>query len=725
MLRNRRVSLLDDGQRAYQIDKYRNIGIVAHVDAGKTTTTERILYYTGKSREIGEVHDGDATMDWMEQEKERGITITSAATTLFWADCRINLIDTPGHVDFTIEVERSLRVLDGAVVVFDAVAGVEPQTEKVWRQCDRYQIPRICFINKMDRDGADFDRCVEMIQSKLCGSHANNKLNPLVIACPIGSQKDFSGIIDIIDLQEYVWPVTSDGAKYDVKDIRHSMRDHALELRQNLIHSLYCLGFNELENINDDDCSSETIDKINNALRKAVIALDVVVISCGASFKNKGVHNLLNYIVRYLPSPHDVNRTSGYANHEDADHKTNPIYRLHKDDESFSALIFKTMHDKYIGLLAYARIYSGKLTTGQEKFRNMRTNNEVRAPRMILMHANKREDIKNAYAGDVIAFCGLKDTVTGDTICDPQNPIIFESIHVPEPFISMSVESKDNKQHDEMIRRFKNFEVEDPSFRVEYNQESNETIIRGLGELHLDIIVDRLRREHKVEVTTRPPEVVFQEVVAKESHIVHQHKKQSGGAGQFAKVEFKIGPAKTGEGFKFIDNVTQGRIPKEYMPAIQKGAKEALESGYYRYKIEDAYFDLFDGSFHPVDSSALAFEIAARDSINNGIKTGQIRTILMEPLMNVEVVVSGGGDHGAIQGDLAGLGGIVNDLHIDSGINPIVTIKAEVPLRNMFGYIGRLRKISSGKADFTMSLSRYAPAPSSIAERLAPVKSKL
>jgi elongation factor G len=710
--------------REYPLDKYRNIGIIAHVDAGKTTTTERILYYTGKARKIGEVHDGAATMDWMAQERERGITITSAATTLFWKDCRINLIDTPGHVDFTIEVERSLRVLDGAVVIFDAVAGVEPQTEKVWWQADRYKVPRICFINKMDRDGADFKRCVEMIDNQLCGAKANNALNPIVISMPIGSQKDFEGVIDIIELKEYTWPVTSDGSQFDIQEIRESLMEDALMWRTKMLEDLDLLAIDDrISSIDVTDASEESVEIIRSALRKACLNLDAVVITCGAAFKNKGVHNLLDNIVRYLPSPIDIKHTAGYVNKHDADAKTNSIFRVHKDEEKFSAFIFKIAQDKYVGLLAYARIYSGQITTGEQKFVNMRTGQETRVPRMLLMHANAREEIKNAYAGDVIAFCALKDSITGDTICDPAHPIIFENIYIPEPFISMSVEAKHEKQQDEMIKRLRDLAIEDPSFRISNNPETNQTIISGLGELHLEIIIDRLKREYGVEVNTKSPQVVYREVISNEASIDYTHKKQSGGSGQYAKIQFKIGPGAVGSGFEFINSVVGTNVPKEYMPGVQQGAKDALLSGYYGCKIEDAYLNLYDGGHHAVDSSILAFKLAAYHGIREAILyERKIKTILMEPIMRVDIVISGG-EHGAIQGDIASRGGTVNDLQIGVGLSPMVTIKAEVPLRKMFGYIGRLREISHGKADFTMEFARYAPVPNAIVESLFPKKS--
>lgn len=702
-------------KREYPLNKYRNIGIIAHVDAGKTTTTERILFYTGKARKIGEVHDGAATMDWMAQEKERGITITSAATTLFWQDCRINLIDTPGHVDFTIEVERSLRVLDGAVVIFDAVAGVEPQTEKVWWQADRYKVPRICFVNKMDRDGADFYKCAANISEKLCGSKVNNQLHPIIISIPIGAQKDFEGVVDLIEMREYVWPVTSDGSQYDLQDIRASLKDKAHELRKRMLEDLEIFDDRISAILANDEISEDNANVIREVLRIAILGLDVVIITCGAAFKNKGIHNLLDNIVRYLPSPADIAYTNGYKTKSDAEDKVNPIQRQHIDDEKFSAFIFKIAQDKYVGSLAYARIYSGSVSTGEHKFMNMRTGQDMRTPRMLLMHANTREELKHAYAGDVIALCSLKDAITGDTICDPDHPIIFENIYIPEPFISMSVEAKHEKQQEDMIKGLRMFTTEDPSFKISNNPETNQTIISGLGELHLDIIVDRLKREYGVEVNTNPPEVVYREVIKEEVTISHTHKKQTGGAGQYAKIEFKIGPGKVNEGFEFINSVVGGSVPKEYMPGVQDGAKDALSSGYYGYKIEDAYLNLFDGGFHPVDSSILAFKSAAYGSIRDNIMSKKIKTVLMEPIMKVDVVVAGGAEHGPIQGDLASRSGIINDLQMTSNTT---IIKAEVPLRKMFGYIGKLREISHGKADFTMEFSKYAPVPNSILESL-------
>lgn len=708
--------------REYDISKYRNIGIIAHVDAGKTTTTERILYYTGKSRKIGEVHDGQAVMDHMEQEKERGITITSAATTCFWKDHRINLIDTPGHVDFTIEVERSLRVLDGAIVIFDSVAGVEPQTEKVWGQADAYKIPRICFINKMDRDGADFEKCVKMINDQLCGVKVGNKLNPIVISMPIDSQKDFSGIVDIISMQEYIWPANSkDGSDYQLSSVREKLKEKSLKYRKEILDNLAVLD-DRIETISLDDNSEQSVRIIREVLRKGVLSLDIAIITCGSSFKNKGVHNLLDNIVYYLPSPSDIVKTPGYLTKEDADHKQNAVYRMHTDDEPFAALVFKIVQDKYVGSLSYIRIYSGTISAGQGQLLNTRTENKTRVPRMLLMHSQFRQDIKEAYCGDVITLCSLKDARTGDTLSDPENPIILESIKVPEPFIAMAVEAKNNKQRDEMGEALNKLSTEDPSLKISINSETNETIIHGVGELHLDVIVDRLKREYGVDVHTKSPEVIYRETIAKEVTISHTHKKQTGGAGQFAKMEFRIGPGDIGTGFKFENSVVGGNIPKEYMPGIQKGASKALLSGYHGYKIEDVYMNVYDGAYHAVDSSLQAFEVAALNAIRENIAEQKIQTVLMEPIMKVEVVVPGN-DFGQIQGDLASRSGII--INLDSNTSGRTNIIAHVPLRNMFGYISRLREMSHGKASFTMEFAKYAPVPKSTLDKVPKQISKL
>lgn len=683
------------------LDKYRDIGIVAHIDAGKTTTTERILFYTGITHKIGEVHDGQATMDWMVQEQERGITITSAATTCFWREHRINLIDTPGHVDFTIEVERSLRVLDGAVVVFDSVAGVEPQSETVWRQANTYSVPRMCFINKMDRDGADFNRCVKMIEEQLV-------CYPLVIAFPMGSQRDFVGIVDIVRMKSMVWKDETKGAQYSLEEIPAEYKEEAEIYRSDMLDLLEaCYDGSELRELDDEALEAA----IRKYIRKGTLAFDFVPIICGSSFKNKGVQLLLDCIVDYLPSPLDIGAIKG----TDPADEEQVITRNPDPKEPFCGLIFKIMRDPHVGSLSFMRIYSGKVKPGDTVI-NIRTKEKVRIGRILLMHANTREEIYEGGPGDVVALCGLKDSVTGDTLCDITKPIVLERIHIPEPVISISVEPKTKADRDKMSAALMTLAREDPSLKVTFNEETGQTVIHGVGELHLDIVVDRLKREFKVEVTTQNPQVAYREAIRRPTDIKHTHKKQSGGAGQFAAIEVTVEPGEPGTGFVFVNDITHGRIPSEYIPGVEKGFKDAVKSGYYGYPIEDTRIILKDGAYHDVDSSVLAFQIAAKDAFSENLKDKKLSTVLLEPIMKIEVITNKEYS-GTIQGDLNSKGGIITGEDTKPG--DVVCIKANVPLEKMFGYIGNLRSISSGRASFSMEFSHYAEARKEVIEKKA------
>ena len=681
------------------LEHYRAIGIIAHIDAGKTTTTERILFYTGITHKIGEVHEGAATMDWMVQERERGITITSAATTCFWRGHRINLIDTPGHVDFTIEVERSLRVLDGAVVVFDSVAGVEPQTETVWRQANRYSVPRMCFINKMDRDGADFYRCIKMIEEQL-------STHPLVLALPIGSQSEFRGIIDIVRMQSMVWKDETKGAEYLLQEIPEGLLDEANKYRSALIDTLQtCYEAEELNTLTGD----ELINAIQKYIRKGTLEFVFVPVICGSAFKNKGVQLLLDCVVDYLPSPLDIGGIRGVSSVKvvDSDGIAEPVVIVREplESEPFCGLIFKIMRDQHVGSLSFTRIYSGTLRSGDTVI-NMRTQNKIRVGRILLMHANEREEISQAGPGDVVALCGL-DSITGDTLCDLQNQILLESINIPEPVISVAIEPKTKADQDKMTSSLISLAREDPSLKFEYNPETGDTIIRGVGELHLDIVVERLKTEFRVEVNTRQPQVAYREAIRKPASVHYEHKKQSGGAGQYAKIFIEIEPGESGSGFVFINKIFGGRIPAGYIPAIQKGFEKAIKSGYYNYPIEDIKITLTDGAYHDVDSSALAFEIAAVDGFREWIKDKDVTTVLLEPIMKVEILTPKECS-GAIQGDLNSKQALITDEEVQSGGS--ICIKANAPLEKMFGYIANLRSISSGRANFSMTFSHYAEA---------------
>ena len=684
--------------RSKPIEKYRNIGIMAHIDAGKTTTTERILYYTGKSHKIGEVHEGAATMDWMEQEQERGITITSAATTCFWNDHRINIIDTPGHVDFTIEVERSLRVLDGAVAVFESVSGVQPQSETVWRQADKYKVPKMCFINKMDRIGADFNNCVFMIKDRLGAT-------PLPIQVPIGKEADFIGVVDLIKNKALVWKNEDLGASYEEQEVPENMKAEVEEARQKMIELAVEQDDEAMEAyLNGTEPSIETLKK---CIRKGTISMAFVPVLCGSSFKNKGVQPLLDAVVDFLPSPVDIPAVQGINPKNDQ-----PETRRNADDEHLSILAFKIMNDTYVGSLTFARVYSGKIEAGSYVYNSVKEEKE-RVGRMLLMHANNREDIKEAYAGDIIALVGLKDTTTGDTLCDPANPIILEKMEFPEPVIEVAVEPKTKADVEKMGLALQRLAMEDPSFKVSVDTESGQTIIKGMGELHLEIIVDRMKREFKVDANVGAPQVAYRETIGKSFKESYTHKKQSGGSGQFAKVDLLFEPLPSGSGFVFESQIVGGAVPKEYIPGVEKGLKSAMATGVLAgYPCTDFKVTLVDGAYHEVDSSTLAFEIAARAAFREGIP--QAAPKILEPIMAVEIVTPEE-YMGDIIGDINSRRGQVANM--DSQGNAKL-ISAKVPLANMFGYVNTLRSMSQGRAQYTMIFSNYADVPSNVAEEI-------
>ena len=684
--------------RTTPIDQYRNIGIMAHIDAGKTTTTERVLYYTGRSHKIGEVHDGNATMDWMEQEQERGITITSAATTCSWLDHRINIIDTPGHVDFTIEVERSLRVLDGAVAVFDSVAGVEPQSETVWRQADKYGVPRICFVNKMDRMGADFFRCVDMFVDRLGAK-------PLVMQLPIGAEADFVGLIDLVKMKAIIWKDENLGAEFEEVDIPDDLAEMAAEYRTKLVETAVEQDDDAMEAYLEGTEPSE--ETLRTCVRKGAIVSDFVPVFLGSAFKNKGVQPLLDAVVDYLPSPKDVDNVKGVEmdGETEAERKTS-------DEEPFSALAFKIMNDPYVGTLTFARIYSGTLNTG-DSVQNTVKNKKERVGRMLLMHANSREDIKEACAGDIVAIAGLKAVTTGDTLCEPSKLIILERMEFPDPVIEIAVEPKTKHDHDKMSTALQRLAAEDPSFRISSDQESGQTVIKGMGELHLDIIVDRMKREFSVEANIGAPQVAYRETISKAVDIDYTHKKQTGGAGQFARVQIRFEPSEPGEGFEFISKVTGGSVPREYIPGVNKGIVDSRENGILAgFPVIDFKATLFDGASHDVDSSVMAFEQAARAAFREAMQKAGPR--LLEPMMKVEVVTPEE-YMGDIIGDLNSRRGNVSSM--DQQGNARV-VNALVPLANMFGYINTLRSSSQGRAQFTMQFDHYAQVPQAVAEEV-------
>jgi elongation factor G len=685
--------------RSNKIEDYRNFGIMAHIDAGKTTTTERILYYTGKSHKIGEVHDGAATMDWMEQEQERGITITSAATTAYWNGCRLNIIDTPGHVDFTIEVERSLRVLDGAVAVLDGNAGVEPQTETVWRQADKYKVPRIVFVNKMDKLGADFDKSVESIRDRL-GAKA------VPIQLPIGSESSLRGLVDLVRMKAIIWENDGLGAKYTEEEIPADMKEKAAEARHYMIENSVELDDEAMEAyLSGEEPSEATIKK---CLRKAVLNGAFYPILCGSAFKNKGVQPLLDAVVDYLPSPVDIPPTKGIDFKTDAE-----VVRHASDEEPLSMLAFKIMDDPFVGSLTFCRIYSGKIETGMGLLNSTRDRKE-RVGRMLLMHSNNREDIKEAYAGDIVALAGLKDTRTGDTLCDPsKSPVILERMEFPDPVIEIAVEPKSKADQEKLGVALAKLAAEDPSFTVSTDHESGQTILKGMGELHLDIKIDILKRTYKVEANIGAPQVAYRETISRRAEIDYTHKKQTGGTGQFARVKLVFEPGEVGSGFVFESSVVGGSVPKEYIPGVEKGLTSSKENGLLAgFPVIDFKASLVDGAYHDVDSSVLAFEIAARAAFKELREKGGAK--LLEPIMAVEVV-SPEEYLGSVIGDLNGRRGQIQGQDVRG--NAIV-VNAFVPLANMFGYVNNLRGMSQGRAQFTMQFDHYEAVPQAVAEEV-------
>jgi len=684
--------------RLTPLNMYRNIGIAAHIDAGKTTTTERILYYTGKSHKIGEVHDGAATMDFMAQEQERGITITSAATTCFWKDHRINIIDTPGHVDFTIEVERSMRVLDGAVAVFDAVAGVEPQSETVWRQADKYHVPRICFVNKMDRTGADFQRCIDMMIDRL-------GTRPMVITWPIGVEADFKGIIDIVKMKALIWHDEQLGAKFDEVEIPAEYKDKAAELRSHLVEMAVEEDDVLLEAYLEQAKEPSEAD-LKRCIRKGAMAFHFVPVMCGSAFKNKGVQPLLDAVVDYLPSPLDIPPVKG------VDLKGKEVERPADDKAPFAGLAFKIMDDAFVGSITFVRVYSGSIASGTGALNSIKDKTE-RVGRMLLMHANSREDIKEANAGDIVAFAGLKLTTTGETLCDPNHPVILERMEFPDPVIEVAIEPKTKADQERMGLALVRLAQEDPSFRVSTDQESGQTILKGMGELHLEIKVDILKRTYKVDANVGAPQVAYRETLTKPVTVKYTHKKQTGGSGQFAEVTIDFEPLPPGSGFVFENDVVGGSIPKEFIPSVEKGLKAQKESGLLAgFPVIDFKATLTDGKYHEVDSNALTFDIAARAAFRELKARHAVR--LLEPIMKVEVVTPD---------DF--LGGVIGDLNArrgqvqgqDSRGNAQV-VTAMVPLANMFGYINTLRSMSQGRAQYSMEFHHYAQVPQTVSDEI-------
>ncbi len=685
-------------KRDTPIERYRNIGIMAHIDAGKTTTTERVLYYTGRSYKIGEVHDGAATMDWMEQEQERGITITSAATTAFWRDHRVNIIDTPGHVDFTIEVERALRVLDGAVAVFDSVAGVEPQTETVWRQADKYGVPRICFVNKMDRIGADFDNCVQMIIDRLGAT-------PIVLQLPIGKEAELRGVVDLVKMQGIVWKDESLGAEFEYVEIPADMADLAAEWREKLVEAAVEHDDDAMEAYLEGEEPDE--ETLKSCVRKATLSLSAVPVLCGSAFKNKGVQPLLDAVVDYLPSPVDVPAIKGVKPGTDE-----PMERKSSDDEPFSALAFKIMTDPFVGSLTFARVYSGQIEAGSSVLNSVKDGRE-RVGRMLLMHANDREDLKVARAGDIVALAGMKDTTTGDTLCDPNNPVVLERMEFPDPVIEIAVEPKTKADQEKMAQALQRLAQEDPSFRVSSDEESGQTILKGMGELHLEILVDRMKREFKVEGNVGAPQVAYREKITKAVTIDYTHKKQTGGSGQFARVKIDFEPLEAGAGFEFESAIVGGSVPREFIPGVEKGINSARDAGSIAgFPVIDFKASLVDGASHDVDSSVMAFEIAARAAFREALDKGSPR--LLEPIMKVEVVTPEE-YMGDIIGDLNSRRGQVGSM--DTRGNARV-VSAMVPLANMFGYVNTLRSMSQGRATFTMTFDHYDQVPQAVADEV-------
>ena len=691
--------------REVSLEMTRNIGIMAHIDAGKTTTTERILLYTGKTHKIGEVHEGAATMDWMEQEQERGITITSAATTCFWKKHRINVIDTPGHVDFTVEVERSLRVLDGSVAVFSAVDGVQPQSETVWRQADKYGVPRLAFFNKMDRTGADFDRCVSDIKEKLGG-------NPVPIQLPIGAEDVFEGIIDLVEMKEYVWPLdTADGMDFAVKDIRAELLEKAEEARANMIESV----------VETDDALMEkffggeeiTIEEIKKAIRVATLQNTIVPVTCGTAFKNKGIQNLLDNVVEYMPSPIDIGAVKG----TDVKNPEIELTREVSDSAPFAALAFKIMADPFVGRLSFFRVYAGQLEKGSYVLNSTKDKKE-RIGRILQMHANKREEIDMVHCGDIAAAVGLKNTTTGDTLCDEANPIVLEKMEFPEPVISVAVEPKTKADQEKMGIALSKLAEEDPTFVVKTDEETGQIIISGMGELHLEILVDRMKREYKVESNVGKPQVAYRETITATTDSECKYAKQSGGRGQYGHVKMTIEPNQ-GKGYEFVNKVTGGAIPREYIPAVDKGVQEALEGGILAgYELVDIKVTLFDGSFHEVDSSEMAFKIAGSMALKDGCKKAS--PVILEPIFKVEVTTPEE-YMGDIIGDLNSRRGMIGGMTERNGAR---IIDAKVPLSEMFGYSTDLRSKSQGRATYAMEFCEYVQVPKNVEKAIIEERSK-
>ncbi len=688
--------------REYKIEDYRNFGIMAHIDAGKTTTTERILYYTGKSYKIGEVHDGAATMDWMEQEQERGITITSAATTTFWNGKRLNIIDTPGHVDFTIEVERSLRVLDGAVALLDANAGVEPQTETVWRQGDKYNVPRMFFINKMDKIGADFYASVDSIHDRLAAK-------TVVLQLPIGAENNFEGVVDLIKMKAIYWSGESLGAEFEERDIPEDLVEKANEYREQMIEAVVDVDEAAMEAYLEGEMPDN--DTIKRLIRKGTCSVEFHPVLCGSAFKNKGVQPMLDAVVDYLPSPLDVPAIKGV--HPDTDEE---IVRKADDNEPLGMLAFKIMNDPFVGTLTFCRIYSGTLEQGASVLNTVKGKKE-RVGRMLLMHSNMQEEIKEAFAGDIVAIAGLKDTTTGDTLSDPQKPAILERMEFPDPVISLAVEPKTKADQEKMGVALQRLAAEDPSFRVSTDHESGQTIIKGMGELHLDILVDRMKREFKVEANIGQPQVAYRETITRETEIDYTHKKQSGGSGQFARIKMIVSPQEPGLGYEFENKIVGGAIPKEYIPGVIKGIDSIRDAGLLvGFPLLDFKVTLYDGAFHDVDSSVLAFEIAARAAMREAAP--RLGLALLEPVMKVEVVTPEEYT-GTVIGDLNSRRGQVQGQEMRGNAN---VVNAMVPLANMFGYVNALRSSTQGRAQYTMQFDHYEKVPQAVADE---VKAKL
>ena len=687
--------------RTHTLDKYRNIGIMAHIDAGKTTTTERVLYYTGKSHKIGEVHDGAATMDWMEQEQERGITITSAATTCFWKDHRINIIDTPGHVDFTIEVERSLKVLDGAVAIFDGVAGVEPQSETVWRQADKYKVPRICFVNKLDRTGADYFRCVDMIKERLGAK-------PLVTQIPLGIEASLKGVVDLVKMKAIIWKDENLGAEFELTEIPEDLKDITNKYRKELIET----AVEQDEKLMEDYLNGKEITDINliKCIRSGCLKFDFVPILTGSAFKNKGVQPLLDAIVNYLPSPVDIGSISGTI--PGSKNKEAKVVRKFDDNEPFSALAFKVANDSFVGSLTFIRIYSGTIKSGTGVYNTSREKEE-RVGRMLLMHANSREDIKEANAGDIVALTGLKYTITGHTLSLEDKPVLLEPMEFPDPVIEIAVEPKTKADQEKMGEALGRLAKEDPSFRVTSDEESGQTIIKGMGELHLDIIVDRMKREFKVEANIGAPQVAYRETILKNAEFDYIHKKQSGGAGQFARVKISIEPLEPGKGREIENKIKGGSIPKEFIPGVEKGIETVSDAGILAgFPIIDYKVTILDGLHHDVDSSVLAFELASRQCFKEVCSRATLK--LLEPVMRVEVVTPE--DYmGDVIGDLNSRRGHISTQEVRGNAT---VITATVPLANMFGYINSLRSMSQGRAQYSMFFDHYEKVPQNVQDEV-------